>query len=606
MRSRWIAALGFALFTSAVMAAAAWQVRDAGAQKAVAPIGSGILAGQVLTDTANPQPARRVAVKLEGEPGTSVRLVGTDDEGRFVFDRLPAGRFTLSATKPGYVPVFHGAKHPGRGPGIPVAVVDGARVDVTLRLLPGGVITGTITDAHGRPARGISVAAVELRQGTGAAPVPARTVTDDLGVYRIFSLPPGAYAVSAIPRLVPASEGRGAPAGGTVFDVSEAELRWARAGGNGPSPPPGRVVSYAPVFHPGTADPAAAATIQVASGEERSGIDMALRIVAMSRIEGRLLDVSGQPVSPATVSLFPRHTGRPAAVDVLVSSGALVLPRAVVSSTGFAFTGVAPGEYTMVARSGTGGRGTTTAPSGPATLWNVTDLKVDGSDRTDVVLTLLPGLVVAGNLAFETTSLAPPTDLSAVEVTLALSSAVPGVTAAPRAVVNPAGTFRFTSVPPGSYLLRAEPPVSAGTRWTLKSALLNNRDLADRPLEVTSGGADLHDLVVTLTDSAAEVAGRLIDASGQAVTAYSIVLFTTDKTLWLPNARRVRSVRPATDGAFTIAGLPAGEYVIAAAEDVEPADLADSTFLEQLLPSALPVRLRDGEKKRQDLKVGRR
>jgi hypothetical protein len=315
-------------------------------------------------------------VKLEGDPGTSNRVVGTDNEGRFVFDRLPAGRFTLSATKPGYVPVFHGAKHPGRGPGIPVAVADGARVDVTLRLLPGAVITGTITDAYGQPARAISVAAVEVRPGTGAAPVPARAVTDDLGVYRIFSLPPGAYAVSALPRLVPASDGRGGPVGSAVFEVSEAELRWARAGGSGPPPAPGRAASYAPVFYPGTADPSAAATIQVASGEERSGIDMALRIVAMSRIAGRLLDVGGQPVSPATVSLFPRHTGRPAAVDVLVSSGALVLPRAVVSSSGFAFTGVAPGEYTLVARSGSGGRATTAAPSGPAALWSVTDLTV--------------------------------------------------------------------------------------------------------------------------------------------------------------------------------------------------------------------------------------
>ena len=89
-------------------------------------------------------------------------------------------------------------------------------------------------------------------------------------------------------------------------------------------------------------------------------------------------------------------------------------------------------------------------------------------------------------------------------------------------------------------------------------------------------------------------------------TAYSIVLFTTDKALWLPDARRVRAVRPATDGAFTIAGLPAGEYVIAAAEDVEPADLSDPAFLEHLLASALPMSLREGEKKRQDLRVGGR
>jgi len=57
---------------------------------------------------------------------------------------------------------------------------------------------------------------------------------------------------------------------------------------------------------------------------------------------------------------------------------------------------------------------------------------------------------------------------------------------------------------------------------------------------------------------------------------------------------------------FTITDLPAGEYLIAALTDVEPADLADPAFLSQIVPAAIPVTLREGEKKTQDLTMAER
>ena len=81
-------------------------------------------------------------------------------------------------------------------------------------------------------------------------------------------------------------------------------------------------------------------------------------------------------------------------------------------------------------------------------------------------------------------------------------------------------------------------------------------------------------------------------------------MFTVDRSLWLPHARRIRSTTPATDGSFSVAGLPAGEYAIAAAEDVEASDLADPAFLSQLLASAYRVTLAEAEKKTQNLRIG--
>src|SRR5688572_19455168 len=196
MRNRVRAWIGATCVVASVAAAAGWQQRDSTITPRITS-GSSTLAGRVVSDAPAPQPMRRATVRLEGETGTSVRHIGTDDEGRFVFDRLPAGRYTVSATKAGWVTTFHGGTVPGRGPGIPVAVAEGARVDLELSLLPGAVITGVITDAYARPAPGVTVAAVNVR---GGGALPARVVTDDRGVYRIFGLAPGEYAVSALPR----------------------------------------------------------------------------------------------------------------------------------------------------------------------------------------------------------------------------------------------------------------------------------------------------------------------------------------------------------------------------------------------------------------------
>src|SRR5262245_20638750 len=187
------------------------QVRDAGLPKrdAVASSGTAVLSGVLTTGATSPQPVRRATIRLSGASIPSARLAGTDDEGKFVFDALPAGSYTLSATKPGYVLTFYGSRHPGRGPGVPVAIVDGQRANVALTIVTGAVITGTITDPRGMPAPNVAVTAVGLSpQGTSATTL--RGVTDDRGTYRLFGLAPGDYLISAVRRVSMVVAGRGA------------------------------------------------------------------------------------------------------------------------------------------------------------------------------------------------------------------------------------------------------------------------------------------------------------------------------------------------------------------------------------------------------------
>ena len=580
------------------------------AQGLATPAGTAVLTGTLTTGTP-PQPVRRATVRISGG-GPSARVVGTDDHGRFTFAALPAGSYSLSATKPGFVTVFHGERRPGSGPGDPVAVTVGQRIEVSLRMLPGAAITGTITDMRGSPMSSVQVLAVEVRAGGATGVAPARATTDDRGTYRIFGLAPGEYVVAATPRF-----GAGRGMAQDVIGVTDDEVQWARSQSASTAitaprtgaalPPPGRPVVYAPVYFPGSTDAAAASTVAVDAGEERSGVGFSTRIVATAVISGTLVDQNGQPLTSGSVTILPRWTGQPSLADALIAAGALVMPRATVSPPNFSLSSVTPGDYTLVARSGFSGRGAAAAAAmvtADPTLWSLTDVTVDGRDQTGLVIRLQPGTRISGTIAFETTTLTPPGDLSKLDLQMAATRAVVGAPAAPRAIIDTAGKFHFVSVVPGTYALRATPPVTAASaRWALKSAMLEGRDIADGLMDVKPG-QDLNGVVVTFTDRVSEIAGTFVDASGRPVTRYSIIAFTVDRSLWVANARRIQATQPATDGSFRIVGLPAGEYALAAAEDIAASDLADPAFLAQLLQASVKVTLAHGQKKTQNLRVG--
>jgi hypothetical protein len=155
------------------------QPREVGAGPSAQGSASAVLSGVIVTSVATPHPVRRAVVRVVSTTGGSARLAGTDDEGRFEFVALPAGTYALSATKPGFVQAFHGATRPGRGPGVPIAITGGERLSVTLAMLPGAVITGLIADAHGRPASGVPVVAVDIDpRGSGSGGTAGRATSD--------------------------------------------------------------------------------------------------------------------------------------------------------------------------------------------------------------------------------------------------------------------------------------------------------------------------------------------------------------------------------------------------------------------------------------------
>jgi hypothetical protein len=61
--------------------------------------------------------------------------------------------------------------------------------------------------------------------------------------------------------------------------------------------------------------------------------------------------------------------------------------------------------------------------------------------------------------------------------------------------------------------------------------------------------------------------------------------------------------RPGTNGRFSFADLPAGDYLLAALTDVEPNEWQKRDVLAELAPAGVKVTLGEGERKHQDLQV---
>jgi protocatechuate 3,4-dioxygenase beta subunit len=577
--------------------------------------GTATVSGSV-TLAASGQPARGARVTISaGEAGGS-RATETDGLGRFAFSSLPAGRYTLAATKPGHVSAAYGQTRPGRA-GTPIQLADGQRFEARLQIHKGGVLTGTILDEHGEAVPNTQVRAFRYVMQSGQRtllPVGSAS-TDDRGIYRVFSLQPGEYVVCATPRNagpqtdaarrrldIEALRGRGS--GPPPFRQAPTREPMAQAASLDAPPEEEQPTGYAPVYYPGTTSPAQAGTIALAAGEEKQAIDFQLQRVPVALVEGVVVNPTGQPLLNVQVSLVNAGGALPGVGNTSTRAA---------GDGAFRLSNVAPGQYTLVAQgaltpAGPSPAQTAAQPRAPAAraeptrLWAMADVSVDGRNVSNVVLTLQPGLTVAGRVVFDGTR-PPPANLNRVRVNL--SPADPGLGigrpfATPSAGrVDQNGRFVVAGVLPGRYRLAAS---NAGEGWFLEEATIDAQDALDFPAEVKAG-QNVAGAVVTFTDRHAEISGTVTNERGQPAPDYTIVVYPSDSRYWIPNARRIRTARPATDGGFAFAGLPPGEYRLAPVHDPEQGAWYDPAFLQQLDAGAVRVDVGAGEKKVQSVRI---
>jgi hypothetical protein len=409
----------------------------------------------------------------------------------------------------------------------------------------------------------------------------------------------------------------------------------------GASPPPptedGRVLAYPTVFYPSAPVATQATLLTLASGEDRVRIDLHLKLVPTVRVSGTVMGPEG-PARNLGVKLYP------AGVDEFASeSGIETVSTATDGNGQFTFLGVTAGQYTLkvlrvprpmtsssmmtstIEVSGPNGMimgmssgGPSTAPPPPLptelTLWATTTVNVGEIDLAGLSVALRPGARLSGRLVFEGTKEQPtPEQLQRASVTITPitgTGATQLFSAARR--VETTGQFASVGYPPGRYLVSASvpssppvpgaAPVAAGSLWRFKSATFDGHDVSDEGLLVEA--EDIGGIVITFTDQITDVSGSVTDAKGQPDRSAIVIVIPADSQSWKLgnlNARRTRSVRTTTTGAFTFGSLPPGAYLIAAIAEESIENWQDPKTLEAITRVATRFTLGDGEKTSQTL-----
>jgi hypothetical protein len=520
--------------------------------RAQLPPGTATIRGLVASDTGTPVRRAIVRANAAGMPGA--RVTSTDADGRFELRDLPAGRYTVSASKAGFVTQRYGQRRPFDTV-TPLEVADGQKLDgANFALLRGGAITGRLQDDLGDPVANVRVT-VQRRQIVDGVKrlvgVGVNDETDDTGAFRLYGLAPGEYYVSAVARA-------------NQFEQS------------------GDNAGFAPTFYPGTGNVNEAQRVAVGAGEEVS-VGFSLLPVRLVRVSGTVISQGGTAGGGGVVQLV-------SAVES--GEGPLTTLAGGIQNDGsFTLINVPPGSYVLNARSGFGGgrgRGAVARANTPAEVEvGSLPIVVGDSDLTGISIALTRGASIAGTVVTEGTS---PITLSSLRVTARQLRG--GGQNLMGSGVGASGAFQLSTLT-GTLALRVE---NLPSQWMVKSIVVGSTDVTDGPFELR-GTEQFTNARIVLTDRLTEVNGT-VTQSNKGVKDASVLVFAEDANLWTFPTRYVRMIRSDADGRFTLRGLPPGATYLAAAVDyLEDGEWQDPEFLERLRESASRVAIRDGETK---------
>ncbi len=337
------------------------------------------ISGRILDDAGKPVAEASVVVvragslsqSLNASPNVQIsklqRTAITDNDGKFKFDELLAGAYMLNATAPGYVLASEYQMESGK------PRYYRAPDNLTLRMVKGGVITGTVTDQYGEPVVAMRVQATKVRDANGRAARGAtfnendftrEWKTDDRGIYRIYGMEPGVYVVAA--------------------------------GGKGFSSFFGLIEAASTTYFPsGTRDTATPLTLQ--AGQELNGIDIRFRDARGFAVSGKISKAAdaNAGIDGAFISLTSAATGN---LEAWTIAGIFGRGRGGSNEEdrSFMLTGVPDGDYTLTAFAGEGKNA-----AGNMLVSSPRRVTVRGGDVTGVELLLYPLGSISGQFVLE-------------------------------------------------------------------------------------------------------------------------------------------------------------------------------------------------------------
>jgi hypothetical protein len=486
---------------------------------------TGEITGKVVNETGQPLAGAAVLVRSANNR-LGGRSTTADSEGNFRVAGLEAGLYSVGANAPAYTSGVD-----------PILATTYYRIgdNVRLEMVRGGAITGMVTNAFGEPVIGVRVRATMIRDVKGQAPkMPSFAFldlpTDDRGIYRLFGLTPGIYLVSA--------------------------------GGSGFSPIFNPYESDVPTYSPSSTRDNAA-EVSVRTGED-STADIRYRGEPGHSISGSVKVVG---TNAAQVTLTP-------AGSFLPVGSALQFP----GGRGFAFNGLADGDYDLVAQE------VVTAQS-PTPLLSFSETKritIKGASVSGVELVPRPLASVSGRITLESSKAPecqgkrPPllaetlvqmhrpekeADLEWPYLRLLASAGSP----------DSSGSFSLFNLQPGKYQFD---PRFYARYWYLDSITLGAPPVTAVPKSQTAGprtdvaanwttlkaGEQVNNLTIRLAQGAASIRGRLPLEEGAAFPAGMAVYLVPVEPEKTEDVLRFFVAEVAADGTFTLNNLPPGKY----------------------------------------------
>ncbi len=581
----------------------------------------------------NGEAVRKATVRLQvnGQPAAAAQAASnlsktTDDTGKFAFEDVPVGRYTLISEKAGSLTQRYGARSEN-GPGVPLNVVAGSETKgLELRMTPQGVITGHVTDEDGDPIAGaqVSVARYGYSNGhrqliqtggalsaaaSGAAMSAASALavltsggsagtSDDQGTFRIVNLAPGRYYVSANPQ------------GGSAL----LNLVQAPAGGGGPSEPI-NVTTY----YPSSPDAQGAAPVDVAGGSEMSGINIRVRKQKVYSIRGKVADgATGGAAAGASIMIFPLDGSAEANPLSMIANMSRTAPDGSFEVRNlrpgqYAIQGmVIPGLAALMATAATGAA-PAPAPARPLSLDPLLttrlEIGVGDADVAGVVLQLSDGTPIAGTVSLEDGKLSdllqgaqpspgatPQALAGARSIRLTMAD---GPTVSSRTGTFAAdGVFKITGVEPAKYFVNFTglPP---GTY--AKSVKFAGQDITRTVLDMTSGAGGA--LEVVLSAKAADFTGVVHNDNGDPLPGVPVTLWPKIPDRGKPDGG-IKTANTDQNGSFKISGLAPGEYYVAAWDYIPVEGLTQNPdFLARFAGSESAVKLGESGHQSADTKL---
>jgi hypothetical protein len=309
------------------------------------------ITGRVLTDAGVSVSGAAVYLTQTGTAKVVLAFT-TDDDGRFIADDLSDATYNVTVSAPGYV-------QPSPQSGFRRATEYRPGDSITITLVKGGVITGRVVDARGKPVPALGVRPTRVRDLDGKPAYGMMTsvarYTDDRGIYRLYGLEPGVYIVAA---------------GGVVQPNRQIDPHWREA----------------PTFYQsGTRD--TAVEVRVEPGMEVTGADIGYRGDGGYAVSGTVGRLEGrEPGSIILTTLNYANSSTPYSSSLVTNAS---------DNRGFAFYGVADGEYELVAYE--------SSSSSKNTAYASRHIVVRGGDVSGLNLSLTPLGSIAGRVLFEPT-----------------------------------------------------------------------------------------------------------------------------------------------------------------------------------------------------------